>query len=239
MKLPNFKKAAGFTLIELLIVITVIGVLVVAVLSALNPIEQVNKARDAGRRADSSQILGAIERYYAATQQYPWNKGTFPVGDYKASITDEYLANAAYLGVGICGTPDEGLASIYDHGLGSGGCVDPDSRGTLIASEELKSQFAKRRAFRLNHVIEDELYLIKPFNDPSISVCFIPSSKATRDTWFDTTKGLKYFGLTSGDGAMPYEPTTSTLANCADQFTAGEPTWDAVDQYCFVCIPEE
>ena len=52
----------GFTLIELLVVITLIGILAVAVLSAINPIEQINKARDAGRRADAAQILKALDR---------------------------------------------------------------------------------------------------------------------------------------------------------------------------------
>ena len=56
----------GFTLIELLVVITLIGILAVAVLSALNPIEQINKARDAGKRADSSQLLEALDRYFAS-----------------------------------------------------------------------------------------------------------------------------------------------------------------------------
>ena len=59
----------GFTLIELLVVITLIGVLAVAVLSALNPIEQINKARDAAKRADSSQLLASLDRYFASNEK--------------------------------------------------------------------------------------------------------------------------------------------------------------------------
>jgi prepilin-type N-terminal cleavage/methylation domain-containing protein len=66
----KFKK--GFTMIELLVVIAVIGVLAVAVLSAINPIEQINKGRDTGRRSDAGEVLGAIERYYASIGWYPW-----------------------------------------------------------------------------------------------------------------------------------------------------------------------
>ncbi|MBU1085313.1 type II secretion system GspH family protein, partial [Patescibacteria group bacterium] len=68
MKFINKK---GFTLIELLVVISLIGVLAVAVLSAINPIEQLNKGRDAGRRADAAQIIKAIDRYYASYEAYP------------------------------------------------------------------------------------------------------------------------------------------------------------------------
>lgn len=62
----------GFTLIELLIVITIIGVLAVAILSAINPIEQIQRAQDSGRESDSAELLNSLERYYAASFQYPW-----------------------------------------------------------------------------------------------------------------------------------------------------------------------
>ena len=69
----------GFTLIELLIVIAVLGVLAVAVLSALNPIEQINRSRDTGSRADAEQLLGAIERFYATKGYYPWQTAYDPL----------------------------------------------------------------------------------------------------------------------------------------------------------------
>ena len=65
-------KILGFTMIELLIVIAVLGVLAVAVLSAINPIEQINRSRDTGSRADAEQLLGAIDRYYTSMGWYPW-----------------------------------------------------------------------------------------------------------------------------------------------------------------------
>lgn len=66
------KNRKGFTMIELLVVIAVIGVLAVAVLSAINPIEQINKGRDTGRRSDAGEVLSAIDRYYASLGWYPW-----------------------------------------------------------------------------------------------------------------------------------------------------------------------
>lgn len=63
----------GFTLIELLIVIALIGILAVALLSAINPVEQLRKGRDAARKADASELLNAIERFNASYQCYPWN----------------------------------------------------------------------------------------------------------------------------------------------------------------------
>lgn len=64
----NFgKPSTGFTLIELLIVIAIIGVLAVVVLTAINPGEQLKRARDAGRKSAVNQ-LGHAMQSYATTQ---------------------------------------------------------------------------------------------------------------------------------------------------------------------------
>ncbi|MBU1104326.1 type II secretion system GspH family protein [Candidatus Parcubacteria bacterium] len=62
----------GFTLIELLIVIVILGILAVAILSAINPLEQIRKANDSGRKSDAAELLNAVERYYTTFQKYPW-----------------------------------------------------------------------------------------------------------------------------------------------------------------------
>jgi len=64
--------ARGFTLVELLIVIGLLGAIALIVIAAINPIEQANRARDARFRADSSQLLSAVERYYATHSSFPW-----------------------------------------------------------------------------------------------------------------------------------------------------------------------
>ncbi len=68
----------GFTLIELLIVIVVLGILAVAILSAINPIEQINKATDSGTQSDAAELINGMERYYASNQAWPWGTEAGP-----------------------------------------------------------------------------------------------------------------------------------------------------------------
>jgi len=132
-------KNKGFTLIELLVVITLIGILAIAVLSAINPIEQVNKARDAGRRGDSAQLLKAIERYYASVEEYPWMDSVFT--DAIVTVGTEFYSSAEKSGTGLCyGT------TLTAKNLTTSGCDDSSGDGILIEAEELKSQFTKRKA---------------------------------------------------------------------------------------------
>ena|SRR5258708_2512634 len=64
MKSTRFMNKKGFTLIELLVVIAVLGVLAVVVIAAINPFQQLAKARDAGRQSVVSQ-LGQANIAYA------------------------------------------------------------------------------------------------------------------------------------------------------------------------------
>jgi len=59
----------GFTLIELLVVIAIIGILSSVVLASLNSARQ--KARDAKRLSNLTQIRTALEMYYNDNGQYP------------------------------------------------------------------------------------------------------------------------------------------------------------------------
>lgn len=59
----------GFTLIELLVVIAVIGVLASVVLLAVNPGEQLMRARDTSRQSAITQVGRALQGYY--TTQNP------------------------------------------------------------------------------------------------------------------------------------------------------------------------
>lgn len=54
----------GFTLIELLIVIAILGVLAAAVLVMINPIEQLARGRDSGRKSTIGQLTSAMQAYY-------------------------------------------------------------------------------------------------------------------------------------------------------------------------------
>lgn len=62
----------GFTLIELLVVIAVLGVLAAIVLLAVNPGEQLMRARDTNRVSAITQIGRSLQAYYtAANGVYP------------------------------------------------------------------------------------------------------------------------------------------------------------------------
>lgn len=214
----------GFTLIELLVVITLIGILAIAVLSALNPIEQINKARDARKRGDSAQLMQAIDRYFASNEKFPWNN----FDDYKASVDLLFAGTAEMVGVGVCGTatPTDGDAS----GAGSGGCANLDTTpGYLISTQELKAQFGKRDYFKTTALGTDKLYVYKAANEPSISICFVPASRATRDTWDDTDTALKDLAVSGTGVPTQVEVCTKTA----------EPDWKDVTDACFVCLPEE
>ena len=85
-------KSRGFTLIELLIVIVIIGILAVAVLSSINPVEQINKAKDAQMRSDANELLNAYERYYTTHLKYPWEQ-TSPGSNCSVSTTADDVAS--------------------------------------------------------------------------------------------------------------------------------------------------
>jgi len=100
----------GFTLIELLIVIVILGILLMAILSAINPLEQIRKATDSGKRADSVKLLNALERYYTTFQKYPWTtapNGTLVDG---ATWLAELVSKAE---VKVEFTTRKNLASLY------------------------------------------------------------------------------------------------------------------------------
>ena len=220
----------GFTLIELLVVITLIGILAIAVLSALNPIEQINKARDARKRADAAQLLKAFDRYFASNEQFPWNNYTA-----LDSVDDEISYTSEMIGVGVCG--DDAVTDYpTSTNSDSGGCdfaADGSDRGYLISTQELKEQFGKRDYFKDDTAVdpEDRLYIYKGSADPSVSVCFLPASKATRDTASNENTALKDLDI-SGDVATQVEQCDT------DDPPEGD-DWADVSTACFVCIPEE
>ena len=61
----------GFTLIELLVVIAVVGVLAAGVFTAINPLEQLARARDADRKVKLGQLAQALQTYFTSKIQFP------------------------------------------------------------------------------------------------------------------------------------------------------------------------
>lgn len=68
----NRRLQKGFTLIELLIVMAIIAVLAVGVLVGLDPIEQINRARDTTRAQLAAAVAGAEDRYYSLNEKFTW-----------------------------------------------------------------------------------------------------------------------------------------------------------------------
>ena len=81
MKLKKNYGMKGFTLIELLIVIAVLGVLAAVVLVIINPVEQLARGRDAGRKSTVAQLGTAIQTFYTSNSAYP------AVGTWNADLT--------------------------------------------------------------------------------------------------------------------------------------------------------
>lgn len=67
---------SGFTLVELLIVVVLIGILAAMVIVFINPVAQFQKARDAQRKSDLSQIQKVLEAYYDDNGKYPPTSGS-------------------------------------------------------------------------------------------------------------------------------------------------------------------
>jgi type II secretory pathway pseudopilin PulG len=70
------KPAQGLSIIELLLVIGIIGFLAVVLMFVLQPLEQMNKARDQGRLSDARELYSAYDRYYVTYQRFPWDEST-------------------------------------------------------------------------------------------------------------------------------------------------------------------
>lgn len=64
MSRQSESRSKGFTLIELLIVIAVLGVLATVILVVLDPVEQLARSRDAGRKSTVDQLGGTLQAYY-------------------------------------------------------------------------------------------------------------------------------------------------------------------------------
>lgn len=178
----------GFTLVELLIVIALIGVLAVAVLAAINPLEQLNRARDTGMESDASQLLAAIDRYYASQEKFPWVSTTPPAyGTWTSNNDAAYgFISAQNGGIGICGSDPCAAAA----------------PGTLLAQYELKSEFMNRKFIKATTDAE-RLWIGKESGgSKSVYACWIPTSQAKR------TQSVS--GIAAGSTARDVRACTSS-----------------------------
>lgn len=182
----------GFTLVELLIVIALIGVLAVALVATLNPIEQINKAKDARYKNDAAELLAAIERYYASNLEYPWvsvDPTNYPDND------TFFGANCTSQAVGVCGT-------------------DCSSGGVLVDTGELKDSFRRKEQFTTENQI-NMIHVIKADVSDAVYACFIPQSGTSRTSAPVTDIYASGAYITTGptDTCTPTDDDWSTIEN--------------------------
>lgn len=181
----------GFTLVELLIVIGLLGAIALIVISAINPIEQANKARDARFKADASQMISAVERYYASNSKFPWE------GCASANCKDTSSEEFAFITVA---DPAVGLCS-------TGACT---AGGLLVTSNELKNEFLGRDWAKTT---DDDLKIFMgkaSGSSSSVYACFIPRAKANQDSAV-TNNAVR--SLTFTAGGIPSTNATCTSSS--------------------------
>lgn len=157
----NNQTKKGFTLVELLIVIGLLGAIALIVISAINPIEQSNRARDTKYKADAGQLISAIDRYFVGQSAFPWmtlDSATYPSADTAVSF-----ASATGQMYGLCGATCS---------------VD----GYLIANNELKTEFRSRDFLKSGVTVPNQIMIGKATGSSSSTyACFVPLSKSVRD----------------------------------------------------------
>lgn len=196
MTARNLKIKAGFTLVELLIVIGLLGAVALIVIAAINPIEQANRVRDTRFKSDGSQLISAIDRYFAARQEFPW----VTAGEAADNDASYGFVSAGTQGVGICGT-------------------DCTTDGVLITNDELKPEFRNRDFIKAHSGTDDskKLFIGKEAGaSQSVYACYIPAAKSTRQK--AVAEG-KVYTISTTNGTR--STTTACDAENANWVTSG------------------
>ena len=114
------RKEQGFTLIELLIVIAILGVLAAALLVAIDPVEQLARGRDSGRKSTVNQLGRSMQAYYTTTNSYATQNATWittlvTAGEAKIAPANP-TGGAGYTAVCTTGTAQNNICYQYTAG---------------------------------------------------------------------------------------------------------------------------
>jgi len=154
----------GFTLMELLIVIGVLGILAAGLLAAIDPFEQLKKARDTNNRSAAVEMLQASQRYYATHGYLPWVKpdgaGGYTCDSAGAARIRPVVDETGYPHDAIALAPQSTSGDAYD-------CLN----ATLYPDGEIKGTFFSGLA--------TTLYLWSG-SKTKVGVCFAPEGKSNR-----------------------------------------------------------
>ena len=226
---------SGFTLVELLIVIALLGVIATIVIAAINPIEQANRASDAGMEADASQIISAISRYYVAHSIFPWNAsscvnpGTSSFCDSASgSSADDAFTN----GAGAIKLISADDAAVGVCGASGTGCRTTATLGELANSLEIQKTFVNKNWVGVT-TVSSQLWVGKASGASSAAyVCWIPKATTNRQ---NIIKGLRVYDLTKALTSAGSPAAGDLSQDSTGCLTAGGAGWKT--GACAQCLP--
>jgi prepilin-type N-terminal cleavage/methylation domain-containing protein len=194
MNRPN----KGFTLMELLIVIGVLGILAAGLLAAIDPFEQLKKARDTNNRNATIELMSSLTRYYANHGAFPWNM-TNPVASCNRAVAGQLAGFGAITGAGMSIQTAAMTACITD---------------TLVGDGELKDTF-------MSGIGSTDIYLgSDPLDATDLMVCFKPEGKSAKNdpsTKYNVVGAAAPFNVVLQTGVAPLNLCPGG-ANCAQCF---------------------
>ena len=139
--------------------IGVLGILAAGLLAAIDPFEQLKKARDSNYRSGAIELLSSLQRYYSNHGYFPWRASSSTCAtDNQATLAPTTPVASLAAAVVRVGTGQDAEFS---------SCIDD-----LIADGELKATFSQG--------LNTTIYL-SSWGKTDARVCFSPESKSIRN----------------------------------------------------------